>query len=281
MLDDFLVRAVLAGIGLALVAGPAGCFVVWRRLAYFGETIAHSTLLGVALAILLRIDLTLGVFAAACAVALAMYTLERRDTLPTDTVLGLLSHGALALGLVVLAFLPNLRFDLLSLLLGDILTVSRTDLWRIWIGGGAALAVLCWIWRPLLAATISPDLAAAEGLRPDRARFCFAVLMAGIVAVGIEIVGVLLIVALLLVPAAAARRFASTPERMAALAAAFGIASVAGGLTASAEFDTPAGPSIVVAALVLFAAGRALPAAGGRRAEGRPSGNGGAGREGP
>lgn len=252
MLDDFFVRALLAGIGLALVTGPAGCFVVWRRLAYFGETIAHSALLGVALAVLIDLNLVVGIFAVASAVVLTMFFLERRDTLPTDTLLGLLAHGGLALGLVTLSFFPDMRIDLKALLFGDILAVSQADLAVIWLGGAVALGVLAWIWRPLLAMTVSTDLATVSGLRPERARLMFGFLVAAAIAVAVKIVGVLLIVALLVIPAATARRFASSPETMAVGAAVAGVLAVAGGLFASAEFDTPSGPSIVVAALALF-----------------------------
>lgn len=252
MLDDFFVRALLAGVGLALVTGPAGCFIVWRRLAYFGETIAHSALLGVAIAILLDTHLVVGIFATASVVVVTMFLLERRDTLPTDTLLGLLAHGGLALGLVILSFFPNMRLDLQALLFGDILGVTRTDLAMIWLGGAAALGALCWIWRALLTATVSNDLATVAGLHPERARLLFGFLVAAIIAVAIKIVGVLLIVALLVIPAATVRRFASGPEIMAAGAAVVGAVAVAGGLFASAEFDTPSGPSIVVTALALF-----------------------------
>ena len=252
MLNDFLFRALLAGIGLALVTGPAGCFIVWRRLAYFGETIAHSALLGVALAIIIDFNLTVGIFATACVVVAVMFYLERRDTLPTDTLLGLLAHGGLALGLVILSFFPDVRVDLQALLFGDILAVSRVDLAVIWIGGALALGVLCLIWRPLLAATVSPDLARVAGMNPERARLIFGIFLAAVIAAAIKVVGVLLIVALLVIPAATARRFATSPERMAVGAAVVGIVAVAGGLLASANFDTPSGPSIVVIALALF-----------------------------
>ena len=253
MLDDFLVRALLAGIGLALVTGPAGCFVVWRHLAYFGETIAHSALLGVVLALALQIDLVLGIFVSACLVTLLMFVLQRRGTLPADTVLGLLAHGGLATGLVILAFFPNIRIDLQALLFGDILAVSRTDLALIWGGGALVLVVLGRIWRPLLAATVNVDLATVAGLQPERTRLVFGFLTATVIAVAIKIVGILLIVALLVIPPATARRFAANPEQMAALAAAAGVLAIAGGLFASARLDTPSGPSIVVAALLLFA----------------------------
>ena len=242
MLDDFFVRALLAGIGLAFVTGPTGCFVVWRRLAYFGEAIAHSSLLGVALAIVLHLDL----------VAFIMFYLDRRGTLPTDTLLGLLAHGGLALGLVILSFFPTIRLDLHALLFGDILAVSRVDLAVIWGGGAVALGVLWWLWRPLLAATVDADLASVAGLRPERARLIFGLLVAAIIAIAIKIVGILLIVALLIIPAATVRRFAPSPEWMAVGAAVAGVIATVGGLFASAEFDTPSGPSIVVTALALF-----------------------------
>ena len=256
MLDDFLVRALLAGIGLALVTGPAGCFVVWRHLAYFGETIAHSALLGVVLALVLQIDLVIGIFVSACLVTLLMFCLQRRGSLPADTVLGLLAHGGLATGLVILAFFPNIRIDLQALLFGDILAVSRTDLALIWGGGALVLVVLGRIWRPLLAATVNADLATVAGLRPERTRLVFGFLTATVIAVAIKIVGILLIVALLVIPPATARRFAANPEQMAALAAAAGVLAIAVGLFASARLDTPSGPSIVVAALLLFAVTR-------------------------
>ena len=257
MFDDFFTRALIAGVGLALVTGPAGCFVVWRRLAYFGETIAHSSLLGVAFAIVISIDLVIGILASAALVAFIMFYLDRRGTLPTDTLLGLLAHGGLALGLVILSFFPAMRIDLHGLLFGDILAVARVDLAVIWGGGAVVLGVLVWLWRPLLAATVNPDLAAVAGLKPERARLIFGLLVAAIIAVAIKIVGILLIVALLVIPAATARRFAPSPEWMAAGAAAVGVTATVGGLYASATWDTPSGPSIVVTALALFIVTRA------------------------
>lgn len=256
MLDDFVVRALLAGVGLALVTGPTGCFIVWRRLAYFGETIAHSALLGVAVAILVDLHVAIGIFAISSVVVLVMFFLERRETLPTDTLLGLLAHGGLALGLVILSFFPAVRLDLQALLFGDILGVTRADVVLVWAGGAVALGVLAWIWRALLTATVSVDLAAVDGLKPERARLVFGFLVAAIIAVAVKLVGVLLVVALLVIPAATARRFAKSPEAMALGAAITGVVAVGGGLYASAELDTPTGPSIVVVALFLFGVAR-------------------------
>jgi zinc transport system permease protein len=261
MLDDFFTRAILAGVGVALVAGPLGCFIVWRRLAYFGDTLSHSALLGVALALLFEVNITLTVFGVAAAVALSLLLLQKRATLSSDSLLGLLSHSSLALGLVVLAFMTWVRVDLMGFLFGDILAVSATDIAMVYGAGIVILLVLALIWRPLFAATVNTDLAEAEGLRPQRANVIFMLLMALVIAMAMKIVGVLLITALLIIPAATARRFARGPEQMAILAAMIGAAAVIAGLFGSLEWDTPSGPSIVVAALGLFLIGL-LPVAG-------------------
>jgi zinc transport system permease protein len=252
MLDDFFIRALLAGVGVALTAGPLGCLIVWRRMAYFGDTMAHSALLGVALALLLDIDMTIGVFAVSALVAIALILLQRRDALSSDALLGILSHSTLALGLVAIAFMTWVRVDLMGFLFGDILAVSKLDLALVWGGGIVVLAGVAWLWRPLLAATVSVELAEAEGLRPERSRIVFMLLMAVVIAIAMKIVGILLITALLIVPAATARRFAATPEAMAVIASGLGAAAVVLGLFGSFRFDSPSGPSIVVAALVLF-----------------------------
>ena len=252
MLDDFFTRALAAGIGVALVAGPLGCFVVWRRMAFFGDAMAHAALLGVALGFLLTIDLTVGVFAVAVAVAAALSLLQRQRRLPSDALLSILSHSTLSLGLVLLALMTWVRVDLIGYLFGDILAVSRGDVALIWGGGLVILGGLCLVWRTLLADTVASDVASAEGLAPGPVRLAFMVLMAATIAITMKLVGVLLITALLIIPAATARRFARTPEAMAVLAALVGALAVVGGLVGSLHLDTPSGPSIVVAALCLF-----------------------------
>ena len=252
MLDDFFSRALIAGIGVAIVAAPLGCFVVWRRLAYFGDTLSHAALLGVALAFLLELNITLAVFLVCAAVAVALVYLQRRSTLSSDSLLGLLAHSSLALGLVALAFMSWARVDLMGYLLGDILAVSKTDIAIIYAGGVAVLAALFLTWHALFAATVNSELAEAEGLQPRRSNFVFVLLMATVIAISMKIVGVLLITALLIIPAATARRFAGGPEQMAVLAVLIGVAAVVGGLYGSLAWDTPSGPSIVVAAMLLF-----------------------------
>ena len=252
MLDDFFIRAVVGGIGVALLAGPLGCFIVWRRLAYFGDTLSHSALLGVAMALLLNMNITLTVFVTSVAVSMLLILLQRRASLSSDALLGLLAHATLAVGLVVLAFMTWVRVDLMGFLFGDILAITVRDIVIIWGGGLIVLALVSFIWKPLLASTVSYEIAVAEGLRPDLANFLFMVLMAGVIAISMKIVGVLLITALLIIPAATARRFSGNPEIMAVMASILGAASVWLGLEGSLKWDTPAGPSIVVAALAFF-----------------------------
>ncbi len=258
MLDDFLFRAFLGGVGVALVAGPLGCFIVWRRMAYFGASLAHSALLGVALGFVLGVDPTLGIAAAAILLALLLVVMERQRNLPSDTLLGILAHAGLALGLVVLSFFETLRVDLMGYLFGDILAVSRGDLLWIYGGGALALGVLAVIWRGLLTATLHEELAQAEGLPVVQLRLALMLTIAIVIAIAMKIVGILLIISMLIIPAATARCFARTPEQMAVLSAVAGILAVVLGLWASLQADSPAGPSIVVSATILFSLALAL-----------------------
>ena len=266
MIEAFFLRALIAGLGVALVAGPLGCFVVWRRMAYFGATLAHGALLGVAFGLLLEINLTLGIAASSIAIALLVSGLQRQRMIGADTLLGILAHAGLAIGLVALAFMSGIRVDLMGYLFGDVLAVTWRDVVWIYIGGSAVLAVLAAMWRPMLSITVNEDLARAEGVRVERYQLAFMLILAVVIAIAMKVVGVLLIVSLLIIPAAAARAFARTPEQMAVQAALIGAVSVVGGLFASLHWNTPAGPSIVVVASALCALAFALGAGLGRRA---------------
>ena len=252
MLDDFLLRAALAGVGLALATGPLGSFVVWRRMAYFGDATAHAAILGVALALAFDLPIGLGTLAVALVMAFTVATLAARGW-AMDTTLGVLAHSALALGLVAVSFVHGVRTDLSAYLFGDILAVTKGDLLFIWGGSGLVLALLVWRWQGLLTATLNADLAHASGVNPDRERLILTLALALVVAVALKVVGALLIAAMLIIPAAAARALSRTPEAMAALAVVIGAVASLAGLGLSLWQDTPAGPSIVVAAAAIFA----------------------------
>ena len=257
--EAFFQRALLAGLGVALVAGPVGCFIVWRRMAYFGETLAHSGLFGVGLGLMLGFSLTLGAVATAVAVALLLLLLKRQRQLATDTLLGILSHTALALGLITVGLATGASADNMELLFGDILTVTTRDVWIVWGGAAAVLAVLAYLWRDLIAISVHEELARAEGVQVPSVELGFFLLIALMTALSRKIVGLLLITALLVIPAAAARRLSSTPERMAVISAMIAGLSVIGGLALSATTNTISGPSVVLAAGVLFVLTLALP----------------------
>jgi zinc transport system permease protein len=251
-MDDFMLRALIAGLGVALVSGPLGAFVVWRRMAYFGDTLAHSALLGVALGFLLEININLSIILVCLALAMLLVVLQHQQRLASDTLLGILSHSALSLGLIVLALIQTLRLDLMGYLFGDILAVTQVDIYWIWGGGLVALIALIIIWRPLLAITVHEELARVEGVPVTAIRMIFMLLIALVIAVAMKVVGILLITSLLIIPAATARRFASTPEQMALLAVVVGCLAVGGGLFGSLQWDLPAGPAVVVVAALQF-----------------------------
>ena len=259
-MDDFVIRALLAGLAIAVIAGPLGCFVVWRHMAFFGATIAHSAFLGIGLGIVLGVDVMVGLIAVGAVVAVILVSTEGRRWLAMDTLLSILAHTALAAGIIVLAFLEGVRVDLMAYLFGDILAVGPGDLVIIGTVAAGGLLVLWGLWRPLLRVTLHEDLAAVEGVRVIPVRICFMLLLAVTVAVSLKVIGILLVTALLVIPAATARRFSGTPETMAALAAILGCVSVAMGLAGSTRWDLPTGAAIVVAAAALFVVGLVLPA---------------------
>ncbi len=253
-MEDFFLRALLGGAGVALIAGPVGCLVLWRRMVYFGAALAHSTLLGVALAFVLDINATLGILAVCLCLGFALVALDRQHLWPSDTVLGVLAHATLALGLLVIAFVKALRVDLMGYLFGDILAIGNVDLIYIFSLAVIGLATLAMIWRPLLSMTVDEELAAIEGVPVIRVHLIFVSLLAVLIAVAMKVVGMLLILALLIIPAATARRLSRSPEQMAIIAVVLGQTSIVLGLFGSLKWDLPSGPLVVVVAMGFFIA---------------------------
>ncbi len=252
IIDDFIINAFLAGLAVVVISGPLGSFMVWRRMAYFGDTLSHSALLGVSLGFVASINFDLSILLICLAVATLIYLLQKDNHLGSDTVLGILAHSALALGIIVLSFVNNNSFKIENYLFGDILAVSTADLWSMWLVSLIALVVLIKIWKPLLSLSVHKELAQVEGVNVGLNSFLYLVMIASLIAVAMKIVGALLITALMIIPAATARQFAKTPEQMAVIAVLFGIVALLMGIVASYSWDSPLGPSIVISAASLF-----------------------------
>ena len=251
IMDDFILYALLAGLMIAAIAGVMGCFIVWRRMAYFGDSLAHAALLGIAIGLVGGISMMASIMAVSLAFAGLLIWMQHRRIMATDALLGILAHSALSTAMVVMA-LAQIPIDLHGLLFGDILTVTAHDLWVIAIGGAVVLGLVCYYWQPLLLMTINEDLAKAEGVNILLLQVVFLALIAITVAISVRMVGVLLITSMLIIPAATARQFAATPVVMAVMAMLVGIAAVIGGMAFSIMANTPTGPSMVLCLTVLF-----------------------------
>ncbi|MDG2948412.1 zinc ABC transporter permease subunit ZnuB [Bisgaard Taxon 10/6] len=249
---EILLPAWLTGILLSFITAPLGAFVVWRKMAYFGDTLAHSALLGVALGIFLNIDPYLSILILTVILAVVMVWLESNTQYSVDTILGIIAHSCLSLGVVTVGLLQNVRVDLMGYLFGDLLAVTFEDLRMIAIGVILVLSVLIYLWKPLISTTVSPELAQVEGINIRRMRFILMILTALTIALSMKFVGALIITSLLIIPAATARRFARTPEMMAIIAVFVSMIAVSMGLMLSAFYNTAAGPSVVICSACLF-----------------------------
>ncbi len=247
-----LLPALLTGLLLSLITAPLGAFVVWRKMAYFGDTLSHSAIFGVALGIFFNINPYFAILVLTLVLAIIMVWLEHKTTFSVDTLLGIIAHSCLSLGVVTVALLHNVRVDLMAYLFGDLLAMDYQDVYL--VGGGVAivLATLIYFWKPMLSMTVSPELAQVEGVKVQKMKLILMLLTAFTIALSMKFVGALIITSLLIIPAACARRFARTPEHMVFIGVIFSMLAVCLGLLLSAFYDTPAGPSVVIGAAVLF-----------------------------
>lgn len=256
MIDDFILNALIAGVLVAAIAGPLGCFMVWRKMAYFGDTVSHSALMGVALGIAFDSENPLIMIGTCSIIALFLLFLQRDRRYSSDTLLGILAHSALSIGMIIISMMDHFRTDMMYYLIGDILAISQENIYT--IGGVAAFSAIClfFIWRDLLSLTVHEDLAHTEGVKVERVKVFYMLLIALLVAVALKVIGVLLITALMIIPAAAARSISKTPLQMIAFSAIGGILAVFAGIMASSQWDVPTGPAIVLSATCLFLLGR-------------------------
>jgi len=249
--DPFILRGILAGLAVAMISGLVGCFVVWRRMSYYGESIAHSSLLGVGLGILMGVGINLGIVFTCLLFVILFLWLQQSKLLSSDTLLGVLAHLALSIGIIVIS-MNRIKIDVHAFLFGDILAVTQNDLWGMYLAVLFVVIIICLNWSSLLLVTIDEDLAKAEGVNPLFINLLLTSILTIVVAVSIQIIGLLLITAMLIIPAATSRRLVNSPEKMAIVATLLGIISVILGIYLSVEIDAPSGPSIVVVSAVLF-----------------------------
>ena len=220
-------------------------------MSYYGESIAHSSLLGVGLGILLGTGINFGVIIICLLFGILFLWLQQSKILSTDTLLGVLAHLALSIGIIVIS-LNRIKIDIEAFLFGDILTVSSSDLWIMYLGVGITILLILINWSSLLLVTIDEDLARAEGINPIYINLLLTIVLTIVVAVSLQIIGLLLITAMLIIPAATSRRLANSPRQMALIATLVGVISVISGIFLSVELDAPSGPSIVVISAILF-----------------------------
>ncbi|MET0155220.1 MAG: iron chelate uptake ABC transporter family permease subunit [Rickettsiales bacterium] len=252
--DPFIWRAALAGVGVAVACGPVGCFVVWRRMAYFGDSLAHGSMLGVALGLFVGVGAQWGTAISAVAFAALLLRLQRKRALGADALLGIMAHSALSFGMIAAALLFRGGINVDRYLFGDMLAASSADLVPVYAAAFLSVFLTLRYWPSLMLSSVNEDLAAAEGVNVDRMRSLVTVMAAMAVAAAVQTTGMLLVTSLLIVPAASARQVTRSPGAMAAVATIIGCASVLAGLGLSLRFDVPSGPAVVaVGASAFFA----------------------------
>lgn len=251
-MDNFIIYAIIAAIGISCITGLLGCFVVWKRMAYFGDSLAHSALLGIAIGYLFSININIGILFIAIIFSILLTYLQHKYILSTDTILGILAHGGIAIGMVMLSLSNYPNFDLHQFLFGDILTISLSEIYYIYFSLICIYAIMYFCFDKLLLMTISKDIAQSQGINSFKYQLIFISLMAVTVTVSVKIIGVLLITSMLIIPAAASRNIAESPILMCIFAILIGILSVIGGISFAYHFNTPSGPSIVMISIIIF-----------------------------
>ena len=250
----FFQRALLAAVILSVLMSTLGVFVVLRRMSFFADAIGHAALTGIALALLLDINPFLSAIVYSLLVAVGIATTRRRTNLPFDTLLGVFFSASVALGVILVQRTAGYQANLISFLFGDILTVSNFDLVLIVLTTLITTGVLVVLGKKFISITFNPNLARAEGIAVDTYELIFLLILAALIALAIKFVGIILVTAMLIIPAASAQNLAASLSRMFLLSALFGLISAIAGMLASVSFNTASGPTVILAATVIFAA---------------------------
>lgn len=229
----------------AITAAPLGSIIAWRRLIYFGEALAHSAWLGIALALYFHLPIYLGIWAITALLILLLYLIKRSSHADGNNILGTLSHFMLALGVIALSKMENIRTDLFSYLFGDILNTNSADLALISIVCLFTLAIMYSLWQPLILLTINEDIARTEKPHIHRYEGIFLLLLGLFAGIMIQLLGLLLVMAFLIIPIQTTNRFAHTPEQCILWAAMISAITATLGIIIAYLWDFPVAPSIV------------------------------------
>ena len=251
-LDDFLVRSVIAGLIMVVIAAPMGCLMVWQRLAFLSDTLGHAAVMGVGLGLLLEVTPVFGVLAVALLIVFSLNRVNSFNSALSETTLAIISHTGLAGGIILVGLLPAQSVNLEAILFGDLLATTSADLTRLLITTVVLLLLLLHHWRSFVAVSVSREIAQAEGIEVRKVQFLMYIMIALLVAVMMKVMGVLLIAAMLVIPTTSARLFSRSPEQMVAVSALYGLGALVGGISSSFQFDWQTGPAIVVSATMLL-----------------------------
>lgn len=241
--EPFVLRGLIAALIMAVLAAPVGCLMIWKRMAYFSDSLSHSALAGVLLGLFLGIGQNTGVALIVCLTALLLTRIPDRFVISTDLLLLIIGQTALCAGITGLSYLPDVRTDLTAYLFGDVLSVTSDDLSFIVCAGTLCAALLIHNWKKMIFSAVMPDVAQSEGVHAAEQSAVFMLITALFVALAMKTTGLLLVSALLIIPPCSARLFSKTPEQMVVISMLSGVFCVVAGLSCSVYFDAPAAPA--------------------------------------
>ena len=252
MIDEFIINAIFCGIGIALISGLMGCFVVWKKMAYFGDSLGHSAVFGVGIGILLGANQDLAIIFTVISFAILFTYLQNKDFFSSDVILGILAHGALSIGIILLSISNNANFNLHALLFGDILAASEKQIYIIFVAAALIYCLIGYNWQALILNTISRDLAKSQNISNFKMDLLLTTIMALVVAISIKIIGALLITSMLIIPPSSAKRLVNNPKSMAVISTLIALLAVICGIALSYYFDIPSGPAIIMISFIIF-----------------------------
>ncbi|OWZ24980.1 metal ABC transporter permease [Wolbachia endosymbiont of Wuchereria bancrofti] len=245
--QDFFINSLIAIVIISLVTGALGSFMIWQRLSYLGDSLSHSSLLGIALALIFKISPSISIMLIAIVFAILL-SLNFNRLYSVDTILNIVTNVVLSSSLILMSFLPSSNSSIISSLFGNILTLEQSDIVLISLTSIVVVLILIFRWRYWLIISINQDLAIVEKVNVNLVRLEFLITLAIFIAASAQLIGILLIAAFLLIPAASSRLISKTPMQMIIVATVFSLISGISGLILSASFDLLTGPAIILTA---------------------------------